>query len=60
MNMNEVDFTMSGEITEVLLNTYHLQDGGVTSDNEGQAAETFNTVSDAHRQFFMEVSCAAL
>lgn len=37
-----------------------MQDGGVTTDNKGQVAETFDTVSDAHGQLFMQVSCAAL
>lgn len=59
--MNKVDTSSNIRKTFMKLgNTHDLQDGRVTTDNEGQAAKTFNAMSDTHRQLFMQVSGTAL
>lgn len=43
-----------------LRRTHHLQDGRVAADDERQAPEALDTVSDTHREFFVQVPSAAL
>lgn len=40
--------------------TYHLQNGRVATNDEGQAAKTLDAVSDSYRQLFVKVFGTAL
>ena len=45
---------------KVARSTHHVQDGGVTANDEGQAAEAGDTVGHPHGQLLVEVLGAAL
>lgn len=42
------------------LRSYHLQNGGVAADDEGQAAEALDAMGDSHGQLLVQVLGAAL
>lgn len=40
--------------------SYHLQDGGVAPDDEGQTSEALDAMSDSHRKLLVKVLGTAL